>query len=89
LTLTAICFFYFCSMIKQSHLKSFADIAAVVAEDRKENEKQEQTGTKLVQIIKPNVDQEAAWIKKAGKLHSGYKQLNPKQLHRVFVLPFR
>lgn len=46
----------------------------LVAEDRKEEEEQEQTGTKLVQIIKPNVDQEAAWIKKAGKLHYGYKQ---------------
>jgi len=46
----------------------------LVAEDRKEDEQQEQTGTKLVQIIKPNVDQEAAWIKKAGKLHYGYKQ---------------
>jgi len=46
----------------------------LIAEDRKEDEQQEQTGTKLVQIIKPNVDQEAAWIKKAGKLHYGYKQ---------------
>lgn len=46
----------------------------VVAEDRKEEEQQEQTGTRLVQIIKPNVDQEASWIKKAGKLHYGYKQ---------------
>lgn len=50
----------------------------IVAEDRKEDEHQLNTetitSTKLVQIIKPNVDQEGAWIKKAGKLHYGYKQ---------------
>lgn len=45
----------------------------VIVEDRKEDEQQE-PAAKLVQIIKPNVDQEAAWIKKAGKLHYGYKQ---------------
>lgn len=46
----------------------------LVAEDRKEDEQKDQGGTKLVQIIKPNVDQEGAWIKKAGKLYYGYKQ---------------
>jgi len=46
----------------------------LVAEDRKEDEQQEIISKKLVQIIKPNVDQEAAWIKKAGKLYYGYKQ---------------
>lgn len=46
----------------------------LVPEDRKEDEQQAIIPTKLVQIIKSNVDQEAAWIKKAGKLHYGYKQ---------------
>lgn len=46
----------------------------LVAEDRKEDEQKEKTATKVVQVIKPNVDQEGAWIKKAGKLHYGYKQ---------------
>src|ERR1035437_5494502 len=46
----------------------------LVAEDRKEEEQTGVTNIKLVQIVKPNVDQEAAWIKKAGKLHYGYKQ---------------
>jgi IS5 family transposase len=46
----------------------------LVAEDRKEEDQTELTNTKLVQLIKPNVDQEAAWIKKAGKLYYGYKQ---------------
>lgn len=44
----------------------------IVVEDRKED--QAAPASKLVQIIKPNVDQEGAWIKKAGKLHYGYKQ---------------
>jgi len=44
-----------------------------VVEDRKEDAT-DVPKTKLVQIIKPNVDPEAAWIKKAGKLHYGYKQ---------------
>jgi len=46
-----------------------------IAEDRKEDE---QTGlttpAALIEKIKPNVDKEAAWIIKAGKLHYGYKQ---------------
>jgi IS5 family transposase len=44
----------------------------IVVEDRKED--QVAPVSKLVQIIKPNVDQEGDWIKKAGKLHYGYKQ---------------
>lgn len=44
-----------------------------VVEDRKEDTT-DVAKTKLVQITKPNVDPEAAWIKKAGKLHYGYKQ---------------
>lgn len=44
----------------------------IVVEDRKED--QVAPASKLVQIIKPNVDQEGAWIKKAGKLYYGYKQ---------------
>ena len=46
----------------------------VITEDRKEEDSQEMQGTKLTPIVKPNVDTEAAWIKKAGKLHYGYKQ---------------
>jgi IS5 family transposase len=46
----------------------------LVAEDRKEDEQQAKITTKLVQLVKPNVDQEAAWIKKGGKLLYGYKQ---------------
>lgn len=46
----------------------------IVAQDRKEEEQEQEGKTKLVKIVKPNVDQEAAWIKKAGKLHYGYKQ---------------
>lgn len=47
----------------------------LVSEDRKEDE---QTGltapAELIVKIKPNVDKEAAWIIKAGKLYYGYKQ---------------
>ena len=46
----------------------------VIAEDRKEDAQPEPPPTKLVQIIKANVDQEAAWIIKTGKLYYGYKQ---------------
>lgn len=46
----------------------------LVPEDRKEDGQQANPTTKPVQIIKPNVDQEAAWIIKAGKLYYGYKQ---------------
>lgn len=46
----------------------------VVAEDRKEDEVPQEATTKVVAIIKRNVDKEAAWIKKAGKLHYGYKK---------------
>lgn len=51
-----------------------------VAEDRKEedqqpdNHSQEITNTNWKEKVKPGVDTEAAWIKKAGKLHYGYKQ---------------
>ena len=46
----------------------------LVAEDSKEEEQQEKAQTKIVEKVKPNVDQEAAWIKKGGKLLYGYKQ---------------
>lgn len=47
----------------------------LVTEDRKEDEQTEsETIVTLVEKVKPNVDTEAAWIKKAGKLHYGYKQ---------------
>ena len=45
-----------------------------VVEDRKETETKESKQTKLIEKVKPNVDTEAAWIIKAGKLHYGYKQ---------------
>jgi IS5 family transposase len=51
-----------------------------VAEDRKEenhqsgDDSQKITDTKWKEKVKPGVDTEAAWIKKAGKLHFGYKQ---------------
>ena len=45
-----------------------------VVEDRKEIETKESKKTKLIEKVKPNVDTEAAWIIKAGKLHYGYKQ---------------
>ena len=48
-----------------------------VAVDRKETETTEGTTektTKLVEKVKPNVDTEAAWIVKAGKIIYGYKQ---------------
>lgn len=45
----------------------------VVPEDRKEDELPLEKLT-VVTIVKPNVDKEAAWIKKAGKLLYGYKK---------------
>lgn len=51
-----------------------------VADDRKEDErskedkKAEITQKRLIKITQPGVDSEAAWIKKAGKLHYGYKK---------------
>ncbi|MBC7867617.1 MAG: IS5 family transposase [Gloeobacteraceae cyanobacterium ES-bin-316] len=52
----------------------------VIADDRKEEQRSE-TDTKeeavqkqLIKITQPGVDTEAAWLKKAGKLHYGYKK---------------
>ena len=45
-----------------------------IVEDRKETDSKETTTTKLIEKVKPNVDTEAAWIIKAGKIHYGYKQ---------------
>lgn len=51
-----------------------------VADDRKEDErgeqdiKEEAKQTELIKITQPGVDTEAAWLKKAGKLHYGYKK---------------
>jgi IS5 family transposase len=51
-----------------------------VADDRKEEErseaatKEEAIQKQLIKITQPGVDTEAAWLKKAGKLHYGYKK---------------
>ena len=48
--------------------------------DRKEDERSEEdkkaetTQKQLIKITQPGVDSEAAWLKKAGKLHYGYKK---------------
>jgi IS5 family transposase len=52
----------------------------VVADDRKEEQRSEEDIHKetrhnqLIKITQPGVDIEAAWLKKAGKLHYGYKK---------------
>lgn len=44
-------------------------------EDRKEEDLQAEVAQKqLIKVTQPGVDQEAAWLKKAGKLHYGYKK---------------
>ena len=51
-----------------------------IADDRKEDQRseediQEETKQKqLIKITQPGVDVQAAWLKKAGKLHYGYKK---------------
>src|SRR5678810_41852 len=51
-----------------------------VADDRKEEQrskediKEETEQNQLIKITQPGVDTEAAWLKKAGKLHYGYKK---------------
>jgi len=51
-----------------------------VADDRKEEQrskediKEETKQNQLIRITQPGVDTEAAWLKKAGKLHYGYKK---------------
>src|SRR3954471_3492452 len=51
-----------------------------IADDRKEDERREEdkkaetTQKQLIKITQPGVDSEAAWLKKAGKLHYGYKK---------------
>lgn len=52
----------------------------IIADDRKEGErseadtKAEAVQQQLIKITQPGVDTEAAWLKKAGKLHYGYKK---------------
>ena len=44
-------------------------------EDRKEDENMEASEKAMLkEVIKPNVDTEARWVKKMGKLHFGYKR---------------
>ena len=46
-----------------------------VVEDRKEDENIEASEKAMLkEVVKPNVDTEARWIKKMGKLHFGYKR---------------
>lgn len=51
-----------------------------IVEDRKEDERPEQeqqkeeANMKVVKVQQPGVDSEARWVKKAGKLHFGYKK---------------
>ena len=46
-----------------------------VVEDRKDDENTEASEKAMVkEVVKPNVDAEARWIKKRGKLHFGYKR---------------
>ena len=51
-----------------------------IADDRKEEQrneediKEETKQNDLIKITQPGVDTEAAWLKKAGKLHYGYKK---------------
>lgn len=45
-----------------------------VVEDRNEDGKPDKANTKLVEKPKRGVDTEARWLKKAGKLHFGYKR---------------
>ena len=51
-----------------------------VADDRKEDDRKEEdvqaevAQKQLIKVTQPGVDQEAAWLKKAGKLHYGYKK---------------
>ncbi len=45
-----------------------------VVEDRKEDENMETSEKAMLkEVAKPNVDTEARWVKKMGKLHFGYK----------------
>jgi transposase, IS5 family len=52
----------------------------VMADDRKEEErseadtKEEAVQKQLIKITQSGVDTEAAWLRKAGKLHYGYKK---------------
>ena len=46
-----------------------------VVEDRKEDENMEASEKAMLkEVVKPNVDTEARWVKKMGKLHFGYKR---------------
>ena len=46
-----------------------------VVEDRKEDENMEASEKSMLkEVVKPNVDKEARWVKKMGKLHFGYKR---------------
>ena len=46
-----------------------------VVEDRKEDENMEASEKAMLkEVVRPNVDTEARWVKKMGKLHFGYKR---------------
>ena len=66
--------------VTESPRKPKGKTTYAVADDRKEDERsqadtKEEAGQKqLIKITQPGVDAQAAWLKKAGKLHYGYKK---------------
>jgi hypothetical protein len=49
-------------------------------EEEKEEEEKEKEEQKQLKILKPSIDAEAGWKKKAGKLRQGYKKNTTLQM---------
>jgi IS5 family transposase len=66
--------------VTESPRKPKGKTTYAIADDRKEDERtevdirEEQQQKQLIKITQPGVDTEAAWLKKAGRLHYGYKK---------------
>jgi transposase, IS5 family len=66
--------------VTESPRKPKGKTTYAVADDRKEEQrseediKAERKQNQLIKLTQPGVDTEAAWLKKAGKLHYGYKK---------------
>jgi IS5 family transposase len=66
--------------VTESPRKPKGKTTYAVADDRKEDDRHEEDSKEealqkqLIKITQPGVDTQAAWIKKAGKLHYGYKK---------------
>lgn len=66
--------------VTESPRKPKGKTTYAIADDRKEEErsasdtKEEAAQKQLIKITQPGVDAQAAWLKKAGKLHYGYKK---------------